>query len=101
MSGESIEDKIIVADCVLVVAENIHEETYDIQSTPVLTRLIIYNDSKLCDVLTNAIFLLLTILLLGCIGYVIAFCIDPRILFRVFGIDEELTNLVQNALKNQ
>ena len=63
MRGESIEDKIIVADCVLVVAENIHEETFDIQSTPVLTRLIIYNDSKLCEVLTNAIFLLLTILL--------------------------------------
>ena len=101
MRGESIEDQIIVADCVVeCVAENIHE--IPIQSSA-LTRVISFNDSNLCETITNVIFLLLAILLLGCHGYVISFCIDPykTLFFFGFGIDEELTKMIEKALKNQ
>ena len=93
--GESTEDEIQVLETI-----QIEQHDIPIQST-VLTRLINYNDSKLCDKLTNIIFLLLTILLLACLGYVIAFCIYPSILFYGFGIDEQLTKMIQKALKNQ
>ena len=96
MMGESTEDEIQVLETI-----QIKEHDIPIQSTTVLTRLISYNDSKLCDKLTNVIFLLLTILLLACLGYVIAFCIYPRILFFGTGIDEQLTKMIQKALKNQ
>ena len=95
MMGASTEDEVQVLETI-----QIEEHVIPIQST-VLTRLISYNDSKLCDKLTNFIFLLLTILLLACLGYVIAFCIYPRIFFFGFGIDEQLTKMIQKALKNQ
>ena len=97
MRGESIEDQIIVADCVVeCVAENIHE--IPIQSSA-LTRVISFNDSNLCETITNVIFLLLAILLLGCLGYVISFCIDPykTLFFFGFGIDEELTKMIETT----
>lgn len=95
MMGESTEDEVQVLETI-----QIEEHDIPIQST-VLTRLISYNDSKLCDTLTNVTFLLLTILLLACLGYVIAFSIYPRMFFFGFGIDEQLTKMIQKALKNQ
>ena len=48
------------------------------QQSTVVTQLTRYNESNMCDSVTNAIFLLLTLLLLGCLVFVIAFCLYPK-----------------------
>ena len=60
------------------VAEEYEEIPPHPQQSTVVTQLIRYNESKMCDALTNATFLLLTLLLLGCLGFVIAFCLYPK-----------------------
>ena len=47
------------------------------QST-LVTQLIHYNESETCDVVTNVIFLLLVLLILGCLVFVIALCVNPE-----------------------
>eukprot|EP00093_Oithona_nana_P003384 03384.XXX_87424_88150_1 [CDS] Oithona nana genome sequencing. len=51
------------------------------QST-LVTQLIHYNESEMCDVLTNVIFLLLVLMILGCFGLIITLCVNPEL----FGI---------------
>ena len=42
-----------------------------------LTQLIHYNETKMCDILTNIVFVLLVLLLLGCGGILTALCVNP------------------------
>ena len=49
-------------------------------SSTLITQLINCNDSETCDVLTNSIFVFLLLLLLGCLGLVIAMCIDSKVI---------------------
>ena len=45
-----------------------------------IRQLINCNDSETCDLLTNIIFVLLLIVLLGCLILIIAMCVDSKVI---------------------
>ena len=62
----------------LQVSWKIAEEDHQEHQSTLVTQLIHYNESETCDVVTNVIFLLLVLLILGCLVFVIALCVNPE-----------------------
>ena len=60
-----------------------HQEQNRQSNALAISQLIHFNETKMCDFLTNVIFVLLILLVLGCVGFIIALCVNPK----VFGID--------------
>ena len=72
--------------CIIDPAYQEHQENQEgkRQSNALaISQLIHFNETKMCDFLTNVIFELLILLVLGCVGFIIALCVNPK----VFGID--------------
>eukprot|EP00093_Oithona_nana_P000547 00547.XXX_2675_2146_1 [CDS] Oithona nana genome sequencing. len=67
----------------IVLDPNHQEDNPDHQASgrsTIITQLIKLNDSDSCDLLTNFIFVLLLLLLLGCLALIIAMCVDSKVI---------------------
>ena len=87
MTEDRIFDVSLYFDCIaetaIVLDPNHQEDNPDHQASgrsTIITQLIKLNDSDSCDVLTNSIFVLLLLLVLGCLALIIAMCVDPKVI---------------------
>ena len=87
LTEERIFDVSLYFDCItetaIVLDPNHQEDNPDHQASgrsTIITQLIKLNDSDSCDVLTNSIFVLLLLLVLGCLALIIAMCVDPKVI---------------------
>ena len=72
-----------IAETVIILDPNHLEDNPDHQApgrSTIIAQLIDLNDSDSCDVLANFLFVLLLLLLLGCLALIIAMCVDSRVI---------------------